>query len=51
METYKVAVHSGVNEISIEEKEIKQPKGSQVLVKIHSCAICTLEQRIFFRHY
>lgn len=47
METYKVAVNSGVNEISIEEKTIKEPKGSQVLVKIHSCAICTLEQRMY----
>jgi len=47
METYKVALNSGVNEISIEEKQIKEPKGSQVLVKVHSCAICTLEQRIY----
>ncbi len=47
METYKVAVNSGVNEISIEDKELKKPNGSQVLVKVHSCAICTLEQRIY----
>lgn len=47
METYKVAINSGVKEISIEEKEIKDPIGSQVLVKIHSCAICTLEQRMY----
>lgn len=47
MENYKVAVNSGVNQISIEEKEIKEPVGNQVLVKVHSCAICTLEQRMY----
>ena len=47
METYKVALNSGVNEMSIVEKELREPKGSKVLVKIHSCAICTLEQRIY----
>lgn len=47
MKTYKVALNSGINEISVVEKEIKEPKGIQVLVKVHSCAICTLEQRMF----
>jgi len=54
METYKVGINSGVNEISIVEKELKDPKGTQVLVKINSCAICTLEQRIYkgvFKRY
>lgn len=47
MEKYKIALNSGVNEISIVEKEIKEPTSSQVLVKVHSCAICTLEQRMY----
>ena len=46
-ETYKIAVMAGERKIDIEEKELKQPKGSQVLVKVDSCAICTLEQRMF----
>lgn len=47
MEKYKVAYNSGVKEMSVAEKDLKDPTGSQVLVKIHSCAICTLEQRIY----
>lgn len=46
-ETYKLAVISGVGKIDIVEKELKQPQGSQVLVKVDSCAICTLEQRMY----
>ena len=46
-ETYKLAVISGERKIDIVEKELKQPEGSQVLVKIDSCAICTLEQRMY----
>ena len=45
--TYKVAVISGERKIEIVEKVLKQPEGNQVLVKIDSCAICTLEQRLF----
>ena len=41
MGTYKVAVNSGVKELSFLEKELKQPSGNQVLVKIDCCAICT----------
>lgn len=44
---YKVAIISDEKKIEIVEKNLKQPEFSQVLVKIHSCAICTLEQRIF----
>ncbi|QRN85495.1 alcohol dehydrogenase catalytic domain-containing protein [Clostridia bacterium] len=47
MENYKIAVNTGVHEISIEEREIKEPIDHQVLVKVHSCAICTLEQRMY----
>lgn len=46
-ERYKLAVISGERKIDIVEKELKQPQGSQVLVKVDSCAICTLEQRMF----
>lgn len=44
---YKVAQISDVRKLEIVEKNLKQPGGSQVLVKIDCCAICTLEQRIF----
>lgn len=44
---YKVAIISGERKLEIVKKPLKQPEGSQVLVKIHSCAICTLEQRIY----
>jgi 2-desacetyl-2-hydroxyethyl bacteriochlorophyllide A dehydrogenase len=46
-DTYKIAVISGERKIKIEERELKEPRGSQVLVKVNSCAICTLEQRIY----
>lgn len=45
--TYKVAIISDEKKIEIVEKTLKQPEGSQVLIKVDSCAICTLEQRIF----
>lgn len=44
---YKVAVISGEKKIEIIERTLKEPEGNQVLVKVDSCAICTLEQRIF----
>lgn len=44
---YKVALISDERKLEIVEKNLKEPEGSQVLVKIDSCAICTLEQRIF----
>jgi L-iditol 2-dehydrogenase len=47
METYKVAVLAGEKKIDIIERELKQPTGSQVLIKVDSCAICTLEQRMY----
>ncbi len=47
MKTYKVAVITGERKIDIVEKELREPKGSQVLIKVDSCAICTLEQRMF----
>lgn len=47
MNTYKVSVLSEVNKITITEAEKKQPTGKQVLIKVDSCAICTLEQRVY----
>ncbi len=44
---YKVAIIFGEKKLEIVKKDLKQPEDSQVLVKVHSCAICTLEQRIF----
>jgi 2-desacetyl-2-hydroxyethyl bacteriochlorophyllide A dehydrogenase len=46
-ETYKVAVLSGERQVDIVEKELRQPQGNQVLIRVSHCAICTLEQRIF----
>ncbi|MCM0648107.1 alcohol dehydrogenase catalytic domain-containing protein [Clostridium swellfunianum] len=45
--TYRVAIITDEKKIEITEKELKLPEGSQVLIKVDSCAICTLEQRIF----
>lgn len=46
-DTYKIAVMAGEKKIGIEERELKQPSCSQVLVKVDCCAICTLEQRMY----
>jgi L-iditol 2-dehydrogenase len=45
--TYKVAIISGERKLEIVEKELKEPEGNQVLIRVDSCAICTLEQRLF----
>lgn len=47
MEKYLVSILTGPNQTEIYEMERKDPVGKQVLVKIDSCAICTLEQRVF----
>ena len=46
METFKVAVLEEERKIGYHEVEKKQPKDKQVLIKVDSCAICTLEQRV-----
>ena len=46
-DTYKLAILAGEKKIDIVEREIKQPVGSQVLLKVDTCAICTLEQRMY----
>ena len=47
METFKVAVLEEERKIGYHEVEKKQPKDKQVLIKVDSCAICTLEQRVY----
>lgn len=47
MSTYRVAVMEDVNKIGFHEVEKRVPEAKQVLVKVDSCAICTLEQRVY----
>lgn len=47
MDTYKVAVMTGEETLEYRDFTLKNPVGRQVLVKIDSCAICTLEQRVY----
>lgn len=47
METYKVAVIEDVKKIGFKEVKKREPEDKQVLVKVDSCAICTLEQRVY----
>jgi L-iditol 2-dehydrogenase len=46
-DTYEVYQIIGPKKFENKELELKHPQGSQVLVKVKYCAICTLEQRIF----
>jgi L-iditol 2-dehydrogenase len=47
MEKYLVSILTGPKQTQIYEMERNNPVGKQVLVKVDSCAICTLEQRVF----
>ena len=47
MSTYKVAVLEDVKKTVFHEVTKKEPGDKQVLVKVDSCAICTLEQRVY----
>ena len=47
MGQYKVSVLEGEHDIKIHEVEKREPGDRQVLIKIDSCAICTLEQRFY----
>lgn len=47
MSTYKVSVLEDVNKIGTREAEKREPGDRQVLIKVDSCAICTLEQRVY----
>ena len=47
MSTYKVSVMTEPGRFEFRELEKKTPVGKQVLVKVDSCAICTMEQRVY----
>ena len=47
MSTYKVSVLEDVHKIGTREVEKREPGDKQVLIKVDSCAICTLEQRVY----
>lgn len=47
MNTYKVSVMTAEKTLEIRELELRQPGAGQVLVKVDSCAICTMEQRVY----
>lgn len=47
MNTYQVAVFDGAGSVSMHEAAKREPQRGQVLVKVDSCAICTLEQRVY----
>lgn len=47
MSTYKVSVLTDTKKVEMKELEKKEPGKKQVLVKVDSCAICTLEQRFY----
>ena len=47
MSTFKVAVLEDEKKVAFHEAEKREPGDKQVLVKVDSCAICTLEQRVY----
>lgn len=47
MSQYKVSVMTAENTVEFQELELPRPRAGQVLVKVDSCAICTMEQRVY----
>jgi L-iditol 2-dehydrogenase len=47
MSKYKVGVMTAEKTVEIRELELKRPGAGQVLIKVDSCAICTMEQRVY----
>lgn len=47
MSHYKVSVMTAENTVEFRELELPRPQAEQVLVKVDSCAICTMEQRVY----
>jgi len=45
--TYTRSILTGVKEIEFEEVPIPEPGPTQALVKVHACALCTWEQRVY----
>lgn len=46
-DTMRRSVIEGPEKLAIAEMPIPKPASNQVLVKVHSCAICTWEQRMY----
>lgn len=47
MSKYKVSVMTAEKTIEMREMDLRHPAAGQVLVKVDSCAICTMEQRVY----
>lgn len=47
MSTYKVSVMTAEKTVETRDMELRHPGPGQVLVKVDSCAICTMEQRVY----
>lgn len=47
MSSYRVSVLENIKKIGIRKIEKNEPGNKQVLIKVDSCAICTLEQRFY----
>ncbi len=47
MEKYKLSIMTEQGKLDTVELPLKQPTGSQVLIKVEACALCTLEQRVY----
>lgn len=47
MTKYNVYVFSDKEEITTVERELPEPQGQQVLIRVRATAICTLEQRVY----
>lgn len=47
METYTVAVTVAEKKLEMMELPLKKPQGTEVLIKVDSVALCTLEQRVY----
>ena len=47
MSSYKVCVMTAAETLETREMELIRPAPGQVLVRVDSCAICTMEQRVF----
>ena len=47
MGTFKVALLDDVKKVAFHEATKREPGDKQVLVKVDSCAISTLEQRVY----
>lgn len=47
MSNYRVSVMTDEKTVQIQEAPLRRPGPGQVLVKVDSCAICTMEQRVY----